>query len=675
MKTFSRKRIPVGKSLMITAALLGFCGVASADVKLPAVIGEHMVLQQGMPAPIWGKADPGEAVTVVFAGQTKKAVTGADGRWMVKLDAMKATQDQTGQTLTVTGKNTITLQDVLIGETWICSGQSNMQFGLASAMNAKEEIEAANFPMIRFLTVSTRTAATPQDDCIGKWAVCTPDTAKGFSAVGYFFGRHLYQTLKLPVGLINTSWGGTIAEAWVSADALRKNHPEFNLDLDKVADPSVLNKEIEEYKKKLAEYDPALEKVYTLEKMYALEEDLSGVAKFAAPDIDDSTWKSMNLPGNWELRGLPDLDGIVWFRKTIEVPAAWAGKDIILRPGPIDEVDVTWFNGVQVGAKGNSRTRDVQYWNQDRKYCVPGKLVKAGKNVIAIRVSDTSGQGGLWGALPETMAVELADASDKTRLPLAGDWKYSVEFALPRRPSNPDTPNRPSVLFNAMINPLIPFALRGAIWYQGESNASRPVQYRTLLPTLITDWRTRFGAGDFTFLIVQLANFMMRAETPKESSWAELREAQTLTTTKLPKVGQALAIDIGDAKDIHPRNKQDVGRRLGLAAEAIAYDRKVVYSGPVFKSMQVTDGKAELSFTSIDGGLKVKGDALKGFAVCGADKKYVWANAQIKGDKVIVSAAEVPQPVAVRYAWGDNPECNLVNGADLPAVPFRTDRP
>ncbi len=670
MTKVSRKWVLGGKSAMMAAALLGLCGVASADVKLPSVIGDHMVLQQGMPAPVWGKAEPGEAVTVVFAGQTKKAVTGADGRWIVKLDAMKATPDQKGQDMTVTGKNTIKLQDVLIGETWICSGQSNMQFPLSGSLNSKEEIAAANFPMIRLFTVPNKTAFVPQDDCEGKWMVCSPETANGFSAVGYFFGRHLYQTMKLPVGLINTSWGGTIAEAWVSAEALKKDLPEFIPDLEKALNPNeTYNKAIADYKNKMVDYDASVEKFYTL------EEDLSGAVKTAALDFDDSAWKTMNLPGNWEIRGLPDLDGIVWFRKTLEIPATWAGKDIILRPGPIDEVEVSWFNGVQVGARGKSRTHDVQYWNQTRDYRVPGKLVKAGKNVMAVRVSDSNGQGGFWGAPAETMFVELADGSDKTQLSLAGDWKYSVEYKLPVRPSNPDTPNRPSLLFNAMINPLIPFALRGAIWYQGESNAGRALQYRTLLPTLIIDWRTRFGAGDFTFLIVQLANFMPRAESPKDSAWAELREAQTLTTTKLPKVGQALAIDIGDAKDIHPKNKQEVGRRLGLAAEVIAYDRKVPYSGPVFKSMQVSDGKAELSFTQIDGGLKVKGDALKGFAICGADKKYVWAQAQIKGDKVIVSAAEVTQPVAVRYAWGDNPECNLVNGADLPAVPFRTDRP
>ena len=668
MIAVSHKRISKGQWAVVTAALIGWSGVSSADIKLPSIIGDHMVLQQGMPAPIWGKADPGEKVTVSFAGQTRQTTADTNGHWLVRLKASKSPRNQAGQSMTITGKNTITLQDVLIGETWICSGQSNMQMPLNSVLNAKEEIAGANYPLIRLFTVPNVTAPIPMDICEGKWVACSPDTAGGFSAVGYFFGRHLHQNLKQPIGLINSSWGGTIAEAWVSADALKKNLPEFEPALAALTSPGEsYEKAMIDYKKKMVDFDVALK------KLYDTEEDVSGVGKYNAPDLDDSTWKILPFPGDWHLHGLSS-DGIVWFRKTIDVPAAWAGKDVILRPGPIDEVDATWFNGVKVGARGRSRTHDLQYWNQPREYRCPGNLVKAGKNVIAIRVSNAYYQGGLWGAAGETMFVELADGSDKTHLPLAGDWRYSSEFTLPASPSNPSTPNIPSVLFNAMINPLIPFAMRGAIWYQGESNAGRGVQYQTLLPTLITDWRTRFG-GDFSFHIVQLANFMARSEKPAESAWAEIREAQSLATTKLPKVGIALAIDIGDAKDIHPKNKQEVGRRLGLAAEAITYNHKVAFSGPVFKSMEIKDGKAILSFTHVDGGLKIKGDVLKGFAICGADKKYVVAQAQIKGNKVIVSAPEVPAPVAVRYAWADNPECNLSNGSDLPAVPFRTDRP
>jgi sialate O-acetylesterase len=545
-----------------------------------------------------------------------------------------------------------------------------MQFGVSNSNHAEQEMAQAKFPQIRLFSVANRTAFAPVDDCTGKWLVCTPETVGGFSAVGYFFGRHLHQNLNVPVGLINTSWGGTIAEAWTSAEALQAKLPEFNDAIAEVRGPrDTFEKAMVDYKEKMKSFD------VSLQKLYALEDDMAGAARRAAADLDDSTWKPMELPGNWEVRGMPDVDGCVWFRKVIEVPAGWAGKELILRPGPIDEVDVTWFNGVQVGAKGNCRTNDVRFWNVPREYHVPGNLVKTGKNVIAVRVFDCAGQGGFWGAPAEQMFVELADGSDKTHLSLAGTWKCDPELILPKRPGSPDTPNRPTLLFNAMIHPLIPYAIKGAIWYQGESNAGRAMQYRTLLPTLITDWRTRWGLGDFPFLVVQLANFMARGTQPEESDWAALREAQAMTTTALPNVGMALAIDIGDAKDIHPRNKQDVGMRLGLAARAIGYGQKIEFSGPVFNGMTLANGKAELSFTHTDGGLVVKGDTLTGFAVCGADRKFVWAKAQVQGDKIVVGADQVPQPVAVRYAWANNPECNLYNGAGLPAVPFRTDRP
>jgi sialate O-acetylesterase len=657
-------------TVLVAAFVLTIASVWSAGkgLTLPSIISDHMVIQQGVALPIWGTDVAGTKITVAFAGQKKKTVADKDGKWMVKLRSVKVKKNQKSQEMTITGSETIVIKDVLIGENWICSGQSNMQMAVGSSLNAREEIAVANYPEIRLFSVPNVTSLYPQTECKGSWVLCSPETVGGFSAVGYFFGRHLYKSLNRPIGLINSSWGGTIAEAWTSAEALRANLPEFIPELDQVAKPTgQYLSELEAYKAKKVDMDAAME------KFYALQEDVKTAGKTAVTDFDDSSWKTMKLPGNWELNGLPDLDGIVWFRKTLDIPASWAGKDIILHPGPIDEVETTWFNGTVVGSRGNSRKGDTQYWNQLRDYRVNGNLVKAGKNVVAIRVSDCVGQGGLWGASADVMFAELADGTDKTKISLAGAWRYSVEYTLPRPPANPATPNRPSVIFNAMINPLIPFAIGGAIWYQGESNAGRGKQYQTLLPTMITDWRTRWGIKDFPFLIVSLANFMGRDAQPAESTWAEIREAQTMTTTKLKKVGQGLAIDIGDEKDIHPKNKQEVGRRLGLAAEAIAYKLKVSFSGPVFDTMKVAGNKAELTFKYTDNGLKVKGDALKGFAICGENKKFVWAQAKIEGDKVIVWAEGVAKPIAVRYAWGNNPECNLYNGADLPTVPFRTD--
>jgi sialate O-acetylesterase len=630
-----------------------------------------MVIQQGIPAPIWGWAAPGEQVTVRFAGQVKQTEADKDGRWEVRLDSMPAHPEWPGRIMRIEGKDSrLTVHDVLIGEVWVCSGQSNMQFGVISSNNGAEEVAQAKYPQIRLFTVPDVTAPAPVDDCAGQWAVCSPETVAGFSAVAYFFGRDLHQALKVPVGLINTSWGGTVAEAWTSAPALRAKLPEFNAELDKLAGPAAdYDRALTEFRQKMADFNAAVL------KLYDLEEDLTVAARYAAPGLDDHAWKTMDVPGNWEAKGLPDLDGIVVFRRTLQVPAAWAGKDLILRPGPVDEVETTWFNGEQVGARGRSRTRETQYWNQPREYRVPGRLVQAGANVVTIRVTDTTGAGGLWGAPADTMYAALAGGSDPTHLSLAGDWRYLVEYALPPRPGDPTNPNRPSVLFNAMISPLIPFGIRGAIWYQGESNAGRPAQYRTLLPAMIVDWRTRWGEGDFPFLIVQLANFMARNTEPEESQWAELREAQALTAERLPRTGLALAIDIGDAGDIHPRNKQEVGRRLALAAEAIAYGRKMAYSGPVYQAMRIEGSKVVLSFTHTEGGLVAKDGPLTGFALCGEDHKYVWAQAEIRGDEVVVWCDQIAKPVAVRYAWANNPACNLYNGAGLPAVPFRTDQP
>ncbi|OPZ27634.1 MAG: Glycosyl hydrolases family 2, sugar binding domain [Lentisphaerae bacterium ADurb.BinA184] len=672
-----RRRAAHRVSLIVAIALMCVPGLGRAaqppGLRVPAVLGDHMVLQAGLPVPVWGWAEAGAEITVSFAGQTAKATAGADGRWQVRLAAMPASAE--GRELRIQSNRDAAprvLADVLVGEVWVCSGQSNMQFGLGGANRGQEEIAAADYPRLRLFTVPNVTAPQPADDCAAGWRVCSPESAGGFSAVGYFFGRHLHRQLDVPVGLINTSWGGTVAEAWTSGPALRAELPEFAPDLDKLA---VRNEETEKamarYEEAMAAYNAALAELYARE-----DDPAPAAARHAGLDVDDTAWKTMNVPANWETSpDFPDLDGIVWFRKTIELPAAWAGKDVILKPGPIDEVDQTWFNGERVGGRGNMRRHETQFWNVPREYPVPGRLVRAGRNVVAVRAMDAVGQGGLWGGAPDSMVAVLADGSDATRIPLAGAWRCQAEYVLPRRPAAPNNPNYPSVLFNGMINPLIPYAVRGAIWYQGESNAGRAAQYRTLLPTLITDWRTRWDSGEFPFLIVQLANFMGRAATPQESAWAELREAQAMTVSALPKVGLAVAIDIGEANDIHPRNKQDVGLRLGLAAQALAYNQDIEYSGPVFAEMKVEAGKALLRFTHAEGGLVAKDGAPTGFAIAGADRKFVWAKAEIRGDSMAVWADEVPEPVAVRYAWADNPACNLYNQAGLPMIPFRTDRP
>jgi sialate O-acetylesterase len=399
----------------------------------------------------------------------------------------------------------------------------------------------------------------------------------------------------------------------------------------------------------------------------------AGTAVWGAPGIKTADWGKMTLPAFWEGAGLPGYDGTVWFRKEMTVPAAAAGKDAVLHLGAINDSERVWFNGEEIRLPAAPTT-----WTEHRAYPVPGRLVKAGKNLVAVRVYDMGNQGGIGGEKGD-LRFEPAGAKP---IPLAGEWKYKAGLDLktlgprPQPPANLRAPqNSPAQLYDAMINPLIPYAMRGAIWYQGESNAGRAYEYRTLFPLMINDWRQRWHEGDFPFLFVQLANFDADNQTPAEptdDAWAELREAQ-LMTLSLPKTGMASAIDIGLSKNIHPTNKQEVGRRLALAAEHIACGKDVVYSGPIYKKMEVKGDKVYLTFDHVDGGLVAKDNALKGFAVAGQDKKFVWADASIEGDAVVVSSAKVTVPVAVRYGWSDDPVMSLFNKEGLPASPFRTD--
>jgi sialate O-acetylesterase len=396
----------------------------------------------------------------------------------------------------------------------------------------------------------------------------------------------------------------------------------------------------------------------------------AGALTWSDPDLDTSTWKIMSLPKNFEEAGLPDFDGLVWFRKELRLPESWAGKALTLSLGPIDDRDTTWFNGVEVGHMDN--------WSDKRVYKIPAGVVKAGRNEIAVRVLDTAGVGGIYGD-PSEMRLERNDGQDKP-ISLAGDWRYRPSTPLSRLSSPPQkfgtNPNVVTVLYNGMIAPLTPFAIKGAIWYQGESNVGRAEQYRRLLPALIRDWRARFGVGEFPFFVVQLANFYPTKAEPAQSAWAELREAQWLATRAVPHAAVASAIDIGLADDIHPKNKAEVGRRLALDALKNVYGKDVEDSGPVYRGMERQGNAIRLRFDHVVGGLIAKGGVkLQGFAIAGADGHFVWADAEIDGDSVVVSSPRVEQPTAVRYAWADNPVCNLTNKSGLPALPFRTDGP
>ena len=619
---------------------------------LHSLFSENTVLQRDMPVPVWGWTKPGETVTVSLEGKTASATAGADGKWLAKIGPFSAGGPFT---MTVAGSQTVKVENVLIGDVWICSGQSNMEQGIGIAANPQEEIAKADYPMIHLYTVPKLISMEPRTQVNSKWLVCNPANIAnggwgGFSAVGYFFGRQLHLDLKVPIGLIHTSWGGTVAEAWTSGDAL-KAMADFKPSVEMIEQTVSGNKGvsadqliIDWYKKN----DPGTE------------------AKWEAPEFNAAAWKTMQLPVLWEQAGLPNFDGIVWFRKEVDIPVGSAGKDLALHLGPIDDRDTTFFNGVKVGSKDQ--------YNENRDYKIPGSLVKAGKAVIAVRVLDTGGGGGIWGK-PEQMTLEGGEKP----ISLAGAWQYqdSTPFAKCSQipVTNAGDPNVTTVLYNGMIAPLLPYGIKGAIWYQGESNANRAMQYRTLLPTMIKDWRARFGIGDFPFFIVSLASFMQVDKEPAESQWAELREAQMLTSQTLPNTGIAMAIDIGDANDIHPKNKQDVGKRLALSAESIAYGKKIEFSGPVFKAIEKKDASIRVTFDHVGAGLEAKGGELKGFAIAGDDKKFVWADAKIEGDAVVLSSPKVAAPTTVRYAWGNNPIATLYNKDGLPAVPFRSDMP
>ncbi len=659
------ERLFTALTLACAAALAAAPGLvvpAAAEVRLPALVGSHMVLQRDQPARVWGWAAPGETVRVSVGSAAGQATTGPDGRWSVDLPAQPAGGPFE---LTIAGRNTITLDDVWAGEVWVASGQSNMEFQLASAIGGPEAAQAG-CAGLRLFTVAKATSLLPKDDVSGQWAGCDASTAPGFSAVAFYFGRELAKALGVKIGLVHSSWGGTPAEAWTSREAL-------------AAEPS-LRPMVADFEAALA--DPQAQKTFAArldawEKAnYLQDTGNAGAAQgWQKPEAATTDWKSMEIPQQWEKAGLA-IDGAVWFRRSLDVPAEWAGKDLRLSLGALDDFDTTYFAGEEIGHTGGETPG---YWAVPRKYSVPGRLVKAGRTAIATRIFDHYGNGGFSGVVPD-LWIAPADSS-ASPIALAGPWQYRIERALapatpdfatqPRAPSA-DNSNSPTVLFSAMVAPLTPYTIRGAIWYQGESNAGAAYQYRTLFPTMIRDWRRAWGRGDFPFLFVQLANFMQRAGEPGESSWAELREAQTLTLA-VPRTGMAVTIDIGEANDIHPRNKQDVGARLARWALADTYAKPVVKSGPLYVSATAESHALRVRLEHAAGLTTGDGKPARGFAIAGVDRKWHWAEARIENDTVLVSSPAVPLPVAVRYAWADNPEATLRNGEGLPASPFRTD--
>jgi len=622
-----------------------------ANVIVPKIFGNNMVLQRNKQIPVWGWADPNEKITVRFNRQVKSVTADKNGNWRINLDKEMAGGPYQ---LSIKGKNTVAFSNVLVGEVWICSGQSNMEMPIAGwgkINNYEQEIAAANYPQIRHIKIPNTVNTKPQNDIEkGEWKICSPATAGDFTAAGYFFARELYDQLKIPIGLINTSWGGTHVETWTSREGFEGSEEFKNM----IAQMPSLNLD------SLA----AIRKEAVMKKIETLQGSLPSQGQTAAwnsIDFDDSKWPQMQLPSLWEQRQLGDLDGVVWFRKTIDVPANDGGKEATLELAMIDDNDVTYLNGIKVG--------ETNSYNQHRKYSVPAGILKAGKNVIAVRVEDTGGGGGIYG---DKEGMKLTVGDDITSL--AGNWGFDVE-QIYGSASSVGPNSYPTLLFNAMVNPLIPFAFEGVIWYQGESNAGRAYQYRKAFPLLITDWRKHWAAGDFPFYFVQLASFNSAGGNSKiGSTWAELREAQTMTLS-LPNTGMAVTTDIGNPTDIHPKNKQDVGKRLAAIALHNVYGKNVVFSGPMYKSMKVQGSSIIINFANVGSGLMAKGGELRGFEIAGLAGQFFPATATIEGNQVVVHNDAVRYPVAVRFGWMDDAsEDNLFNKEGFPASPFRTDK-
>lgn len=665
-----------GRAVVVVLAAMLFAGCCASAQPTPGqatqttgakalpfvstVFGDNMVLQRGKPDAIWGWAEPGESVRVEIGEKVATGVAGADRRWQVKIEPPAAGGPYMVRIL---GHETVELHNVMVGDVWLCGGQSNMGLPLRFTKDADAEIKRANYPEIRFFTVGGHPAYHRVDVIEGKWQAVSPETASWVSAVAYYFARRVQQDVHVPIGLVVDAVGGTPAEAWTSEAALRPLH-DFDVPLAELDRLRATN---------APEYGNYVMHWYD-------RYDTGQKNNWAAADFDDSAWKSVPVPGGFAELGVPDTPALVWFRKEITLPdplpkaaaqtnpapGPFARGGNMLSLGEIERMDTAYVNGTEVGGSA---------WVENpRRYFIRDGVLKPGRNVIAIRVLKTKHDGGFL-SKPEDLNLTLADG---TKIPLAGEWKGNVSVdAKPPQPlpiAYENWPVMPDVLYEGMLEPIAPLAITGVIWYQGEQNSPRGFQYRRILPAMIADWRALFGQGDFPFYIVGLPAFTKHSDVPVNGDdWTELRESQAIAAAMVPNSCLAVTIDTGEADNIHAKEKEPVGDRLARCALAKHYGEKIVYSGPVLESVERVPGAIRLHFAHADGGLVVKGEKLGEFSIAGDDRKWVWADARIEGDTVIVSSPSVPEPTQARYAWQSNPMATLFNGAGLPAAPFRTD--
>lgn len=634
-------KIYFSKRLFLIIAIFSIC-ILNAKIRLPALVSDGMVLQRNQKLKIWGYADAGEKVNVKFLNKTYSVTADNNGNWNIMLPELKA-----GGPFVMT-INDITLKDILIGDVWVASGQSNMELPMRRLKPLYgEEMKTVNNQNIRFFTVPQKyNFKTPQNDLDGgKWENTNPQTILNFSGVAYFFAKNLYEKNKVPVGIIHTSLGGSPVQAWMDVNSL-KNYPEYLQEAEKWKNDDLI--------KSTESNEQSLSKAWYSE----LEQSDIGLNQhWENFDLDDSSWKTMNVPGSWEDHEGP-FEGSIWLRKEIMLPKGSAQKAAFLNLGRIKDADVTYINGVKVG--------NVTYEYPPRWYDIPAGVLKEGKNIIAVRITNGSGKGQFIADKPYYLEI------DGQKIDLKGSWKYKIGTKMEKTaPGQTFIRWKPTGLYNSMIHPLINYKVKGFLWYQGESNTGKPQEYGDLLTTMIHDWRSKWNEKDAPFLIVQLANFMEAKSQPVESNWAELRDQQRKVSLTVPQTGLAVIIDAGEWNDIHPLDKKTVGDRLALQALKMGDKKEIVADGPVYQSMKVEGNKIRLSFKKgTDDFAKVS--ELKGFAIKNTDGNWTWAKAKVEGEKIAVWNDSVKNPVAVRYDWADNPDGNLKNKSGLPASPFST---
>ncbi|MGK7391034.1 MAG: sialate O-acetylesterase [Candidatus Cyclobacteriaceae bacterium M2_1C_046] len=632
------------KALLIIFFAFSFT-CASAQIHLPRLISDGMVLQRDTELNIWGWASAGENIVVTFNESAYKTKADKDGNWSIKLPA----QDAGGPyTMTLKGKNRVIVQDILIGDVWVCSGQSNMELPLERVKEKyREIINSTNNTQIRqFLVPDTYNFKSEQKDFTsGEWKPATPENLLDFSAVAFFFAKELYQEYEVPIGLINSSLGGSPVESWMSEETL-KEYPDAYEELQRFKSDSLIQS-IEEADKN------------RIDKWYSdLHQKDEGIQQNWHLTTATDEWNEITIPGYWENEPLKDFDGIVWFKKEVDIPSSFAGKEASLWLGRIVDHDFAYVNGEPVGS--------ITYQYPPRRYSVDPDILKEGKNTITVRVINQKGVGGFVPDKPYFLAV------GKDTLNLSGTWKYKIGATIDPLESQTFVRWKPGGLFNAMIAPLLNYDIKGVIWYQGESNVYDPVAYEERFPAMISNWRNRWEQDNFPFIYVQLANFLEEKSEPVESNWARLRQAQ-LKTLSVPNTGMAVTIDLGEWNDIHPLNKEDVGKRLALEAKEVAYDESDVALSPLPVNASIDENAVIIEFKNAPNGLKAKDSSkLKHFAISNDGENFVWASAEIiDKNHVKVWNKAVQNPTVVRYAWADNPAAaNLYNNEGLPASPF-----